>query len=598
MKTILNLVLASAACLPLCAAKPRIPFTHHGVKDMVEIVASDGTVMTNQNGVAVMTRKNPGRHLFFRAMVKLKPKFTSDFAPADMLVVRLKTEKDTKIRVRWRKTDKTFIDAPVELAIKGAADFQDVYVPLPKEKNKNYQLLFLEFFPEPDKIAFERLAISDARKVTVELCGNPAKVQQELHVSGVTASPSADVTVTVCNSAGKTFSKTVRSQNGRYELKWKRPPINIYRWNSVSASVNGGKSVADRSIDYPVFGYYAKDDHVWLRVKGRDIVTSELAQGGEQRFIPVGVGYARDVIIPAQDEELMKFCRARGLNTIRLAFYTRFFNNRDSEPLNIDEHIRDFILPVVRAAKRHNMYVILDDHGYFTAKIDEAKARQQQKVPRWSEEGFNEWIARWRKVAEFFKNEPNVLGYELLNEPHDISPEMTAKWYTRCLKAIREVDQRHIVLMGTCDWSHARALERTWGKTAKTVDAPYNNVVFSFHDYPEDNHPWDVQRSITAFMNKYNVPVMCTEFGATHWNKSETVCRMFQSGMFAVFAKENVGWMIWAIGRLKDSPRSPYNEVDKVNVKPPRYDSVAYSDQWIPTAKVMGSPFPKEKKNK
>lgn len=592
-----SLVLVSAAFLPLCAAKTRIPFSHHGVKDMVEIVSSDGTVMENQKGLAVQTRKSPGRHLFFRAMVKLKSSFKSNFAPDELLVVRLKTEKNTKIRVRWRKDDKTFIDAPVELAIRGQKDFQDIHVPLPKEKDKNYKLLFLEFSPEPDNIVFESLAIASPRRVTVELCGNPAKVQQELYVSGVTAKNSEDVTVTIRNAAGKTFSKKVRSQNGRYELKWKRPPINIYCWNTVTAGVGEGRETADRSIDYPVFGYYADDSHVWLKVSGRNIVTSEKAQGGVQPFIPVGVGYARDVIIPAQDDELMKFCRARGLNTIRLAFYTRFFNNRDSEPLNIDEHIRDFILPVVLAAKRNNMYVILDDHGYFTAKIDEAKARQQQKVPRWSESGFNEWIARWRKVAEFFKDEPNVLGYELLNEPHDISPEMTAQWYTRCLKAIREVDKRHIVLMGTCDWSHARALEKTWGKSAQTVDAPYNNVVFSFHDYPEDNHPWDVQRSITAFMKKHNVPVLCTEFGATHWNKSETVCRMFQSGMFALFAKENVGWMIWAIGRLEDSPRAPYNEVDKVNVKPPKYDSVAYSDQWIPTARIMGTPFPKVQKH-
>lgn len=39
--------------------------------------------------------------------------------------------------------------------------------------------------------------------------------------------------------------------------------------------------------------------------------------------------------------------------------------------------MKDFIDPVVQAAKRHEMYVILDDHGYFSEKIDEAKPQQK-----------------------------------------------------------------------------------------------------------------------------------------------------------------------------------------------------------------------------
>lgn len=425
--------------------------------------------------------------------------------------------------------------------------------------------------------------------------GNPCKVQNEAVFRGTTALPEADVVISIRNSRGEVKSRKVRSKDGKFELVWKRPPVNIGKWNTAYAQINDGKSSADTSIPLQLFGYRADDRSAWLKVKGRHIVTSPESKDGEQIFVPVGIGYARDVIIPAQDEEVMKFCKERNLNTIRLPFYTRFFNNRDTEPLEIEEHIRDFILPVVQAAKRHNMYVILDDHGYFTAKIDEAKARQAQKVPRWNEAGFAEWIRCWVKVAEFFKDEPNVLGYELLNEPHDIAPEDTRKWYTRCLKAIRKVDQRHIILVGTADWSHSRALEKTWGPTASTVDAPYNNVVFSFHDYPEDNHPWIVSDHIAAFQKKHNVPVICTEFGATHWNKSETVCRSFIAGMLTMFARQNVGWMIWALKRLEDNPRAPYNQVDKTGINPPRYDSCPYSDMWVPAAKIMATPFPKAK---
>lgn len=576
------------------AAVPTLPFTTASGTERQRIFPTDGLKAEEKDGLVVHTRGKPGKHLFFRSMLTFKEPLKGDFAPEDALVLRLRVRKDTRIRVRWRKTDKTYVDMPMpELPLTGSPALQEIVLPLPEAPGKRFTTLFLEFTPAPGTVEYESAAIARPRNVTLKIAGNPVKVQKELFVTGTTGKAEAEVTVSIRNSRGEVKSRTVRSRNGKYELKWPRPPINLYAWNSVFATVNGGREKADVSIEHPLFGYRADDSHVWLKVKGRHIVTSEKAKGGEQIFIPVGLGYARDVILPAQDEEVMKFCRARGLNTIRLPFYTRFFNNRDSEPLDIDEHIRDFIVPVVQAAKRHNLYVILDDHGYFTSKIDEAKAREKQTVLRWSDAGFQEWIRRWVKVAEFFRDEPNVLGYELLNEPHDISPELTRQWYTRCLKAIRQVDRRHILLLGNCNWSHSRAMERTWGPTAKTVDAPYNNVVFSFHDYPEDNHPWDVDRFIRAFQKKHEVPVLCTEFGATHWNKSETVCRTFISGMLTLFAKEKVGWMIWALGRLEDNPRAPYNEVDKVGLNPPRFDSVAYSDQWIPAAKVMASPFPK-----
>jgi hypothetical protein len=91
--------------------------------------------------------------------------------------------------------------------------------------------------------------------------------------------------------------------------------------------------------------------------------------------------------------------------------------------------------------------------------------------------------------------------------------------------------------------------------------------------------------------------VICTEFGATQWNKSETVCRKFQAGILAVFAKEDIGWMVWALKKLIDNPRNPYNEVDRTGLGPPAvHDSCQYSDIWEPVARIMSSPMPEPTK--
>ncbi len=588
MKQSLILWLGALGALSLSAAS-LMPET-----DKIIVGGADGSAFKVENGALLLNREKPGIQKFLRGMVNFKEKLSADFAADDALVLELKTAKDTVLRTRWRKTDKTVIDG-IEMSIPGSADFQEVLIPLPVAPGKSFELLLLEFQPEPESVAIRKIAIEKPKRVTLTVAGRLNRVQAELIVRGSTAVPEAEVTVHIRNSRGEVKTRTVKSKNGVYELKWQRPPVNIGLWNTVYATIDGGKNPADSSIAIPLFGYRSDDAFAWLKVKGKEIVTSPQSKDGEKPFIPVGVGYCRDVIIPAQDEEVMKFCKARGMNTIRLPFYVRFFNNNEAVPLDIEEHLRDFVLPVVLAAKRHNLYVILDDHGYFSTKVDEAKAREKQSTDRWSETGVDEWIKRWVKVAEYFKDEPTVLGYELLNEPHDIKPETTSEWYTRCLKAIRQVDQRHIILLGNADWSHARAMEKTWGPTASTVDAPHNNVVFTFHDYPEDNHAPQVAEFVTAFRDKHGVPVLCTEFGAVPWAKSETVCRSFIAGMLTLCAKEDIGWMIWALKRLEDNPRSTYNKIDKVGMEPLSYDSCAYSDLCYPAAKIMASPFPKAK---
>ncbi len=337
--------------------------------------------------------------------------------------------------------------------------------------------------------------------------------------------------------------------------------------------------------------FETEPDLDWIRVAGSGFVATASKSGETSPFIPLGIGYCRDVIIHAQDADVMRFCRAHGLNTVRLAFYTRFFNNKKNRPINIDEHILLFIDPVIQAAKEEGLYVILDDHEYLSAEIDESTARLNQTSTPWRDREISAWLNAWRKVARHYKNEPCVLAYEILNEPHDIKPDAARKILTRGLQAIREVDQRHIVFLGNHDWSHARSMEATWGTVASSLDTPYDNVAFTFHDYPGDNHPWDVQASVTAFREKHGVPVICTEFGATHWNTDETDCRSFQAGMLALFAREGIGWMIWALKRLTDHPRNPYNEVDKVGLGPPPvYDSCPYSDLWPPVARIMANP--------
>ena len=363
---------------------------------------------------------------------------------------------------------------------------------------------------------------------------------------------------------------------------------------AVRRIVVRGPKVADSSIGVKEKG---SDDHLWLKVKGRRIVTAASAKGGERPFVPVGCGYGKDVILRGYDELVARYCKTMCLNTVRLAFYNQYFNNRAHEPLSLAD-VTAFTDQMVNAAKRNDLYVILDDHGYFKNEIDESTARGEQKSAGWTTARFEDWVSCWGRVAEHYKNEPRVLGYELCNEPV-CEPEVARKWYKRAIDEIRKHDTRHIVIVGAHHWSHSRSLEATWSGVANKIDAPYNNVVFSFHDYPMDDDPWNVARYLAAFQDKYEVPVMCTEFG--NGGTPERVHRECQAAMLALFAREGIGWMIWA---LQDKPElatgfptrakkveKKWEQVDPPN---PRY-WIPYPEIWAPVAKIVASPMPKAK---
>ena len=175
-------------------------------------------------------------------------------------------------------------------------------------------------------------------------------------------------------------------------------------------------------------------------------------------------------------------------------------------------------------------------------------------------------------------------------------PEVARKWYRRAIAEIRKVDKRHIVIVGTHHWSHSRAMAATWEGVADKIDAPYGNVVFSFHDYPLDDPPEKVAKSLAAFQDRYGVPVMCTEFGGG--GTPERVHRETQAGMLALFAREGIGWMLWTL-EDRHGAGQPFptraKKVEKsweiVEQKPPRY-WIPFPEVWGPVARIVASPFP------
>ena len=236
------------------------------------------------------------------------------------------------------------------------------------------------------------------------------------------------------------------------------------------------------------------------------------------------------------------FIAAQGANTIRLPFNYKLFTDEDymGQTGQKDGYAR--IDSVVNWCKANRLYLILDMHdcpggqtgdniddGYGYPWLFESEACQQQ------------FCDIWREIAERYKNETTILGYELMNEPiahyfsnRDSLYTLLQPLYKRCVKAIREVDANHVILLGGAHWNSF-----FW----MLDDASYDdNLMFTCHRYGGPA----TREAITHYINfrdSIGRPMYMGEFGH---NTME-----WQSDFVKVLKDVNIGYTFW-----------PYKKVD------------------------------------
>ena len=235
-------------------------------KGKISIHGADGASFRKQGELMLLKQEKPGVQHFLRGLLRFKEPLDGSFAANDALVLVMKTDQDLSLRTRWRKTDKRLCHTP-DVMIKAGKEFQEVVVPLPNTRGKQLMSLELHFTPNPGSVEIRKIAIEKPRKITLFTEGDPVKAQNELFFKGTTDTPDADVTICIRNSRGEVKTKKVKSKNGRFELKWKRPPINIGLWNTAYAQTGTAGAPSETSIPLRIFGYRADDSHAWTELE-------------------------------------------------------------------------------------------------------------------------------------------------------------------------------------------------------------------------------------------------------------------------------------------------------------------------------------------
>lgn len=233
-----------------------------------------------------------------------------------------------------------------------------------------------------------------------------------------------------------------------------------------------------------------------------------------------------------------------GLNVIRVPFNHTILED-DARPFQYKESGWKILDRLLSWCEKHRVYVVLDLHsapggqsGVFVNDPDGSGLYN-------SEENIKRTIKLWKAIASRYKDQKIIAGYDLLNEPQIpwFTPvEKFIDVYVRIIKAIREVDSNHMVIL-----SGAGFTANDLSMFDKVID---NNQALTFHTYNllgssigEKEH-----RQFTDVSKKLNVPIWNGEIGAHTAEWVEAVIDMFEDPSYNIS-----GWVFWPWKRVPES---------------------------------------------
>jgi endoglucanase len=245
----------------------------------------------------------------------------------------------------------------------------------------------------------------------------------------------------------------------------------------------------------------------------------------------------------------------------------------------IDPLLLYFLDSAVTWAEELEIYLILDNHSFDPSSSTDPDI------------GYI-LIPVWRQLATHYEECSTYILYEILNEPHGIADSTWNRIQQSVVDSIREVDQKHTIVVGPAGWNSYHNLSAmpeyddtnliytfhfydpfvfthqgaTWTNPSMEslagVPFPYNAaempscppelvgtwIESSLNNYHNDGtvaHVGDLIDIAVDFKNTRDVPLFCGEFGVYIPN-SDNEDRVFWYEVVRTFLEEDsISWTTW-----------------------------------------------------
>ena len=297
------------------------------------------------------------------------------------------------------------------------------------------------------------------------------------------------------------------------------------------------------------------------------------------------------------------YIESLGLNLVRIPINYRLFED-DMNPGVFNEAAFKHLDRVIELCAKHGIYTIIDLHAFPGSQNQHWHSDNPTHVAAfWTYKEFQDRGVRlWEAIAERYKNEPWVAGYDLMNEPADPTGKKVFPYFRRLRDAVRKIDPRHILFLeGDRYATDFSSFTETWENVVYTNhDYAVPGFIFG-GDYPGTTRGTYYDRDAlekdflkkSEFMFSRHVPLWVGEFGPVYTGnpaKDEMRYRILKDQL-AYYDKYKVSWCIWlykdlglqAVMHQRDD--TPYMKL--ISGFLAKKDSLG-ADAWGSTGKSIG----------
>lgn len=253
------------------------------------------------------------------------------------------------------------------------------------------------------------------------------------------------------------------------------------------------------------------------------------------------------------EDEDYPLIRQAGFTAVRIP--VRWSAHADTvAPFTIDPGFFELVDRAVDNALKNNLAVVLNMHHY--EEIFQEPAAHEER-----------FLALWKQIAEHYRDLPDQVIFELLNEPHhNLDAAAWEKLFNKAIPVVRASNPDRTLMIGPDHWNNVNALE--------SLNLPQNdqNIIATFHYYlpfhfthqgaswVEGSDEWlgetwtgteEQKAAVLADLDKAvkwakenNRPLFVGEFGA--YSKADMDSRIAWTSFVARSCEERgISWAYW-----------------------------------------------------
>ena len=250
-----------------------------------------------------------------------------------------------------------------------------------------------------------------------------------------------------------------------------------------------------------------------------------------------------------------EYIHSLGLNLVRIPINYHLFED-DMNPRVIKEAAFKYLDRVIELCTKNQIYTIIDLHALPGCQNQHWHSDNPTHIASfWIHKDFQDRALHlWEVIANRYKDQPWVAGYDLINEPAEPTGKKVLPYYKRLRDAIRKVDPNHILFIEG----------NTYARDFSMFTEVWDNVVYTNHDYARPgfggNYPGVIDGGYvnkdtieqaflkkSEFMLSHNLPIWVGEFGPLYTGDPEKDESRYQvlKDQLAYYAKYKASWCIW-----------------------------------------------------